>query len=190
MPLYERLEPLRVYALRQNNLIDCELLAYETAFSVLEDLLLQISTQAFVNTATGDWLSMHEKLVGLQERPGLDLETRRALVIYRRSIAPFDFNLSGMKNSILAAGMEAEIIENYQSEMLTILSKRLIDDFFDLDSVKESLYTMLPAHLEAEFDIGFMTWEMFEGYNISWDNWDTYDFTWEQFDIDADKLFE
>lgn len=189
MSLYARLEPLKLYALRQNSLIDCELAAYEVAFSMLDEAISEIRAQAFVQTATGEGLALHEKLVGLQERPSVELDTRRALVLYRRSIAPFDFNLSGMISSILGAGMEADIIENYAGESLQIISKGLIDDFFDLDSVKQSVSAMLPAHLEAEFDIGFMTWDMFEAYDITWDAWDAMDFTWEQFDIDADKLF-
>lgn len=188
--LYTRLEPLKLYALRQNSLIDCELAAYQTAFDILNKALGSILADAFVQTAEGEGLALHEKLVGLHERPGVGLETRRALVIYRKSIAPFDFNLSGMVNSVRAVGMEAEIIEDYAGERLKIISKNIIDDFADLDSVKASLFTMLPAHLEAEFDIGFMTWDMFDGYGVSWDEWDVMDFTWEQFDIDADKLFE
>lgn len=189
MPLYTRLEPLKLYRLRQNSLIDCELQAYEAAFKMLDDALSEILSQAFVQTATGDGLALHEKLVGLYERPSVSLETRRALVLYRRSIAPFDFNLSGMVSSILAVGMEAEIIEDYANESLKVISKNLIDDFFDLDSVKASLFTMLPAHLEADFDIGFMTWDMFESYSVDWDDWDSMGFTWEEFDINADKLF-
>lgn len=189
MSVYSRLEPLKLYALRKNSLIDCELLAYQAAFDVLEDALKKIEDDAFVQTATGEGLSMHEKMVGLQERPSVSLDTRRALVLYRRSIAPFDFNLSGMINSIRGMGMESEIIENYTDERLKIISINLLDDFYDLDSVKASLYTMLPAHLEYEFDIGFMSWEIFENYDVDWNEWDSMDFTWDQFDVDAEKLF-
>lgn len=189
MSLYKRLEPLRIYALRQNSLIDCELAAYEVAFSKLEQAMDSIIADAFVQTAAGAGLSLHEKLVGLHERNGVSLEARRALVLYRMSVAPFDFNLNGMISSILAAGLEAEIIEDHENESLKIISVGLIDDFYDLDELKASVFSMLPAHLEAEFDIGFMTWDMFDGYDITWDIWDSMNFTWEQFDIDADKLF-
>lgn len=189
MSLYDRLKPLKIYALEKSSLIDCELAAYETAFALINATIEDVRAQAFVQTATGDGLRLHEKLVGLQERPGLSLDTRRALVLYRRSIAPFDFNLEGMLSSMRGAGMEAEIIEDYTGERLKIISRNLIDDFVDLDSVKASLLTMLPAHLECEFDIGFLTWDMFEGKDILWEEWDSLDFTWEQFDIDADKIF-
>jgi len=189
MSVYRRLEPLKLYALHKNSLIDCEIMVYEQVFSRIRQTLLEILAQAFVQTSAGESLLMHEKLMGLYERPALDLDTRRSLVIYRRSIAPFDFNLSGMISSIRAAGLEAEIEEDYAGEKLIVTAKELIDDFFDLDAVKSSLYAMLPAHLEAEFDIGYMTWDMFDGYRTTWDQWDLLDFTWEEFDIGADLLF-
>lgn len=189
MPLYERLAPLKLYALNQNSLIDCELAAYDVAFSMLEQSIREILADAFVQTASDAGLAMHEKLVGLHERSGVSLDARRALVLYRKSVAPFDFNLNGMLGSLLAAGLEAEIIENYDNESLKIISRNIIDDFYDLDALKASVFTMLPAHLEAEFDVGFMTWDMFESYSVIWDDWDSIDFTWEQFDIDSDKLF-
>lgn len=189
MSLYARLEPLKIYALRQNSLIDCELAAYDVAFSMLEKELDKIFSDAFVQTAEGEGLALHEKLVGLQKRPIVSLDARRALVLYRKSVAPFDFNLSGMISSILAAGIEAEIIEDYQNERLKIINRNIIDDFYDLDALEASVLAMLPAHLDAEFDIGFMTWDLFESYDVAWDKWDSMHFTWEQFDVDADKLF-
>lgn len=189
MPLVSRLEPLRLYALRQKSLVDCELAAYESAFAELKSRLAAMASRAFTQTASGEALELHEKLVGLQPRPGLSDEVRRSLVIYRRSIAPFDFNLAGMVSSIRAAGMEAEIACDEAGERLVIHGINLIDDFLDLDSVKQSLFSMLPAHLEAEFDIGLMSWDQFEELSVTWDIWDGKDFTWEQFDLEADRLF-
>ena len=190
MSVYERLEPLKLYALHQNSLVDCEITVYEEVFSRIRQALEEILAQALVRTATDEGLLMHEKLVGLHTRSGLNVDTRRTLVLYRRSIAPFDFHLSGMVNSIRAAGLEAEIEEDYIGEKLIVTAKKLMDEFFDLDAVKASLFTMLPAHLEAEFDIGSMTWDMFNSYETTWEKWDSADFTWERFDIDADRLFE
>lgn len=181
--LYAQLEPLKLYALRQDSLIDCELAAYGVALELVENLLEDIAAQAFVQTATGAGLALHEKLVGLHGRTGVSTSARRELVLYRLGLAPFDFNLSGMLNSLRAGGMEAEIIENVAGESLKIVCIRMIDDFLDMDSVRASLATMLPAHLEAEFDVGVCTWEMLDASGITWDAWDTPDFTWEEFDL-------
>lgn len=47
---------------------------------------------------------------------------------------------------------------------------------------------MLPAHLEVEFDIGVLTWEMFEAIGLDFAAWDSRDFTWEWFDLNGEKL--
>lgn len=187
--LYSLLAPLRLYKLEGNSLVDCEIMAYEAAFSILEELMEEIRRQSFVQTAHDQGLVMHEKLVGLQERGGVSLQSRRELVLYRLSTSPFDFTPTGMVSSVRAAGMDAEIIENYAEESLTIISKRLIDEFLDLDAVKASLDTMLPAHLKAEYDIGVMTWDMFDEWDGSWDAWDDKNFNWSTFDMDGHNIF-
>jgi len=48
---------------------------------------------------------------------------------------------------------------------------------------------MLPAHLKAEYDIGVMTWDMFDALDPDWDLWDSEDFTWSYFDMDGHNLF-
>lgn len=187
--LYRLLEPLHLYALRRDSLIDCELGAYAAGFALLEDLLEEIGRQAHVQTADGDGLLLHEKLVGLQQRGGVELADRRDLVVYRLSVAPFDFHRNGMLRSVRAAGMDAEIAENPQEESVTLTSRRLIDGFTDLEGVQRSVRRMLPAHLEAVFDIGELTWEQFETAGATWDEWDEKDFTWTGFDLDGHNIF-
>jgi len=181
--------PLGVYRLSQNSLIDCEIAAYESAFEMLEELIAKILSQSFVQTSEGSGLSKHERLVGLQERPNMSLESRRELIIYRLSTSPFDFTHSGMVNSVRAAGLDAEIIENYAEESLTLISKRLIDEFLELDGVRANVDTMLPAHLIALYDIGIMTWYMFDLWDGRWTEWDSKDFTWAQFDLNGHYIF-
>jgi len=100
--LYTLLEPLGLYKLRQNSLIDAELAAYGAGLSLVEQALEELHAQAFVQTAYGEGLLRHEKLVGLQERGGVALHTRRQLVLYRLSTSPFDFTLEGMHGSVRA----------------------------------------------------------------------------------------
>ena len=186
--LYEDLGRLDMYRLRQNSLIDSELLAYDTAFWVLEQLLAEIENQAFVQTAEGQALIDHEMLVGLGERRHVSLENRRHLVIYRRSLAAYDFSPEGIVRSLRAAGLEAELIENSLQEAVVIRSHLLIDDFEDLDSLKARISAMLPAHLDWEFDTGVLTWDMLEELLDSWDRWDGLAVTWDMFDIDGHNI--
>lgn len=187
--MVEALRPLGLYRLENGSLVDRELAAYEAAFAVAEELLAEIRRQAFVQTAEGEALSRHEKLVGLAPRPELDDETRRTLVLYRLGVAPLDFTLEGMRGSIRAAGMEAELDEDFSGEALTVRCAEMIDPSLDLDRLKAGVQTVLPAHLLTEFDIGNLTWDMLEATGVEWDGWDREDMTWNEFDINGHKLF-
>jgi hypothetical protein len=186
--LYTALAPLGLYALRTNSLIDRELLAYDAAFAVLEGLLDQIEKQAFIQTADGEGLAAHERMMGLGAKPELLPAARRNLILYRLAVAPLDFTAAGMARSLLAAGVEAAVLENWPEESVTVRSIRFLDTFDGLDSLMESLSAMLPAHLDWEFDTGILDWDLFDQKDPTWDVWDTADFTWDMFDIDGHNL--
>lgn len=186
--IYKTLSALRIYRLQEGSLIDCELAAYDAAFAVLENKLEQALAQAAVQTATGDALARYEQLVGLTPRYSLDNETRRSLVLYRLGSAPFDFNREGMLNSIRAVGMEAELIEDFTGESLTVRYGKVVDQTLDLDNIKANIRTVLPAHLEAKFDLGHLTWDMFDAAGHTWDELDAIGFTWTEFDLNGQEL--
>lgn len=183
--IYRALAPLRLYRLEENSLIDRELAAYEAAFAPVEKRMEEAGRQGAVQTASGEALARHERLVGLTPRLTLEEKTRRELVLYRMGAAPFDFSREGMLSSIRAAGMEAEIREDPAGEEIAVRCLGVIDATLDLDSLKAGVRTVLPAHLPAEFDFGELTWEMLEETGITWDDWDGADMTWTEFDLNG-----
>lgn len=187
--LYEALAPLRLYALHSGSLVDAELTAYGAGFALVQQQMAATLHRAFVQTATGGALAQHEKLVGLPPRAGMDDPSRRALVLYRLGVAPFDFSREGMLNSIRATGMEAELLEQPQQESLVIQCKGLLDRALELDSLKARVRTVLPAHLLCEFDIGELTWDLFESAGADWNAWDAKNMTWVEFDIRGHEIF-
>lgn len=187
--IYQRLQALHLYRLQTNSMVDRELAAYEAAFVKLEEKMATLRRQTAIQSATGDALARYERLVGLSPRLGMDEASRRELVLYRLGSAPFDFNREGMRSSIRAAGMEAELLEDLENEMLTVHCRRIVDQSLDLDSLKASVRTVLPAHLVAEFDMGDLTWDRFEAAAVTWDGWDRVDMTWTDFDLNGHNLF-
>ena len=90
--------------------------------------------------------------------------------------------------ALLAAGLEAALQEEFSRRLIRVTDARIIGGYQTLDEVKPQVRRMLPAHLEVEFDIGILTWEMFEGFGLDFAAWDRRDFTWEWFDLNGDKL--
>ena len=183
------LTPLRLYKLDENSRIYAELAAYDTAFIVLEGLLRQAWLSAFVQTATGASLRRYEMLVGLPERADMDEQTRRELVIYRLSVAPFDFTAEKMLGSMRAAGIEAGLTEYPENERLVVRSISLIDPTLTIEIAKTRLESLVPAHLEWDLDFGFTDWGLFENLNYTWTQLDALNCEWGELDIYLQNLY-
>ena len=184
--IIERLAALRFYNLHSGSLVHAELAAYDAAFIILEEMLADIRRDAFVQTAGGDALRRFEALVGLPARADVDAGSRRELVVYRMSVAPYDFTAAGMLSSARAAGVEAGILEDPLNERLNVSSHALIDPTLTIDLARERLESLLPAHLDWELDFGSTTAADFDSLDLTWNEIDALDVVWQN----ADKFIE
>lgn len=187
--LYKALAPLGIYSLRSGSRIDGELAAYAAGLELVNEKMRKVLRGVFVQTAENDELLHHEKLVGLAPKTGMTATDRRALIMYRLGVAPFDFTKEGICNCALATGMEIELVEYPGEERMDVRCIGLSDQMLDLDVLKEKVRGVLPAHIECEFDIGEMTWDMFEASGSDWNAWDSKGMTWIEFDINGHEIF-
>jgi len=184
----DQLSALRLYDLSDESLISAELLAYDAAFIILEEMLAEIGRDAFVQTAGADALRRFVSLVGLPPRSDVSASSRRELVIYRMSVARYDFTAIRMLSSARAAGIEAEIIEDPPGERLRVSTIALIDPSLTNVLAGERLESLLPAHLEWELVFGFTTWNHFEALDFTWTESDALNLPWEKIDIKIQQL--
>ena len=182
------LSALRLYNLSEESLVSAELAAYDTAFCILEKMLAEIGRDAFVQTAGSEALRRFVSLVGLPPRSDVSDLNRRELVIYRMSVAPYDFTAIRMLGSVRAAGIEAEIIEDPPGERLRVNMTDLIDPTLTNDLARERLESLLPAHLEWELNFGFSTWLHFEALDFTWIELDAQDAAWQDADVQIQQL--
>jgi hypothetical protein len=166
----EHLAALRLYNLGMGGLVYAELMD-------------SISRDAFVQSAEGEALHRFEELVGLPVRTDVDADSRRELIFYRMSVAPYDFTAARMLHSARAAGIEAEIFEDPGNERLRVNSIALIDPTLTIDLAHERLLALLPAHLEWELHFGFTSSDDFDALDFRWNQLDALDVPWQ----DADK---
>lgn len=186
---YQLLRPLHLYALSGNTLVDAELAAYDAGFALVEDALNTLVRETLIQTATGYGLSLREQIMGLWLRRANSNEKRRELLLYRLSVAPNDYNLVGMHSSMRAAGLNAKIVEDIPNERIRIIEDGYISDFENIDAVLEDIRHMMPAHLDADFEIGNYTWAEFETACVICDEFDAKDVTWGKLDIDGATIF-
>ena len=166
------LDPLRLYDLSEGSHIFRELQAYAAGLELFRQRLERCRDDLFLATCSLERLARWEEL--------LDLPVARS--------GEGDFTPEGIRRSLLAAGLEAALQEEFSRRLIRVTDARIIGGYQTLDEVKQQVRRMLPAHLEVEFDIGILTWEMFEGFGLDFAAWDRRDFTWEWFDLNGDKL--
>ena len=184
----ERLSALRLYNLSEESLISAELLAYDATFIVLEEMLAEIGRDAFVQTAGDRALRRFVSLVGLPPRSDVSASSRRELVIYRMSVARYDFTALRMLSSARAAGIEAEIIEDPPGERLRVNTIDLIDPALTNTLARERLESLLPAHLAWELIFGISTWNHFEALGLTWEEGDALSLPWDAIDMKIQQL--
>ena len=206
------LDPLRLYDLSPESFVSRELMAYAAGLALFRQRLEQCRDDLFLATYTG-WrqaglagavsatvgivlpafllfwgLSFcFEELLDLPVAR-TDEASRREMAAVKLSIGEGDFTPEGIRRSLLAAGLEAELEEDFSQRLIRVTDARIIGGYQTLDEVKAQVRRMLPAHLEVEFDIGVLTWEMFEAIGLDFAAWDSRDFTWEWFDLNGEKL--
>ena len=183
----ELLEPLRFYDLSGGSVVTAELRAYGAALERFLARSRETLDDLFPQTCSLQRLARWERLLDLPV-DRTDEASRRAMVLAKLSIGEGDFTVEGMRRSVLAAGLSASIREDWEAGVLSLYDAEIIGGYQTLDEVKRQVLKMLPDHLEAEFDIGVLTWEMFEGFGLDFSGWDARDFTWEWFDLNGEKL--
>jgi len=184
----EQLSALRLYNLSDESLVSAELMAYDAAFIILEEMLTEIRRDGFVQTAGEGALRRFVSLVGLPPRSDVSASSRRELVIYRMSVARYDFTALRMLSSARAAGIEAEITEDPPGERLRVTTTALIDPSLTNLLARDRLESLLPAHLEWELIFGFSTWNHFEALDLIWTEIDELNIPWERIDIKIQQL--
>lgn len=186
--LRQMLLPMGLYDLSDTSVVSQELKAYAAGFALVEEILDQVEQNMFVSTASGDALARWEQLLGLPTQPEVSLPDRRETILSRLSIRPWDFTLSRLEQSVSGTGVKVSIAQNPPLGPLVISFVDTMLEYEDWDQLKEQILSFLPAHLEAEFDVGVLTWEMFDQKDLSFSQLDAEDFTWKWFDINGHKL--
>lgn len=186
--LRQALGALKLYRLTEDSWTDRELQAYAAGFAPVEEALDRLERNAFLDRCDEDVLARWEDLLLLPAREGLAVDNRRRMVERMLAVTPADQNRSGLLRCLEAVGLDGQLQEGGPLEALIIHSATVLGSYEDLDSLKRTVYGMLPAHLEAQFDIGLLTWQLWEEMGLGWTEWNQADFTWQWFDLYGDQL--
>ena len=164
-------------------------MAYAAGLALFRQRLEQCRDDLFLATCSLERLARWEELLDLPVAR-TDEASRREMAAVKLSIGEGDFTPEGIRRSLLAgcrsgSGTGRGFLPAADPGHRCPDHRRLPDPG---RSQGPGAGRMLPAHLEVEFDIGVLTWEMFEAIGLDFAAWDSRDFTWEWFDLNGEKL--
>ena len=177
---------LRIYTLDPNGPVGWELEAYRAGVGRLGEALDQLEEDLFVQTAGEGRIALWERLLDFPLRKNQpSMENRRRRIISSLSLDERSFTLEGIRTALLSAGMDAWVEEDFQQNRLIIHNQGLIGDFGTIQQVMDSAQKALPAHLEAVFLLGGVTWEQWEALYPQWTAFDQSGKTFEEMDTEG-----
>lgn len=166
------LASLGIYSLKAGGGVDRELAAYRAGLDALAGALDALEADLFVERAEPRRLAVWEGLLGFPQMGSRPVERRRRRILGSLALDQNAFTPGDMLAALASLGLDAQIREDYQARRLVISSRRLLPDFTTVQEIIAGAAELLPAHLEAVFAFGGMSWELFEMDYPTWQRFD------------------
>lgn len=177
--LRELLRPLRVYEL-EGTANGAELEAEGQALDQMESGLEDVQREMLVSTAEGRGLETIECL--LARRPVTNsLEMRRAALAALLRIGGDSFTLAAINDNLKGCGLNAVASETGTPGYVVVRFPDVpgIPDGFE--EMREIIESILPAHVEIEYDFWYITWALMEERFETWGDIEAISpVTWEE----------
>ena len=165
----DALRPLVLYNLGEGSFISRELSCYAQFLDEVGEAIDSLLTEGFLQTAGEEGIARMEALAGARQPEEMELEKRREMLLYRFAHRPDDFT--------------AQITENFGAEQLILSDDTAFSDPAQYLRIRREALDLLPAHLEVLFNLGTLTWTVFQGKDFTWNQWNSQNLNWMEFEI-------
>ncbi len=172
------LGPLSIYDLTEGSSTDKEISVYSKFLQNINDQIDDLLKEIFVQTSENYGLKIKANLLDIDISED-NLQTKREKILLSMSSNHSHFNKTNILKYLKSMGLNCEIEETIKEskEDIIISFKDQILDYQKINSFKEQVSRMLPAHLNIIFDLeNKITWADLENVSFeqeqffSWDN--------------------
>lgn len=179
--LKNQLRAICIYKLSGTTIIDAELEGYAEGLAMVEEAISELKQEAFIATASDYGLSLRECIFGAT-KDNLEIPNRRSMLLYRGAITANDNTRTSLERALIACGINASLIENFDGESIYINCLSLLDGFSSQEDVESAAETFLPAHLRIEFDSRVLNWNYIDNRSYTFNTWESQNLTWNNID--------
>ena len=165
------------------SLVQCELESYLSVLEPLETEILSASENVFASSCNLNRLTEFERMLGIPVNPDISAEQRRKILVSKLSLNPSDFHRDGLERSLGALGIRAKVKEQPGGTSILVEAEKMADIKMTLDQAKEAFRELMPAHLDAEFLTGGISFSQFDALGKTFEQLDAMDKSWSQLEM-------
>ena len=181
--LYDRMASLNLYDLSPKTLVSGELETYLQVLEPLEQKIRAIRDNAFAASCGEARLTEFERMLGIPVNPQIPAEQRRKILVSKISLNPSDFHREGLERSLGALGIRAKVMEQPGGTTIFVEAEKMADIKMTLDQAKEAFRELMPAHLDAEFLTGGISFSQFDALDKTFAQLDAMDKSCSQLEM-------
>lgn len=164
--LQDLLRPLGVYRFAESGGSGAELQAAGEALDGCGEALERAEREALLATAEDEGLWRREALLAHAPAAETAAARREAIAALAR-IGADSFTLSAINDTICGCGIRALALERGE-ERIRVVFPQTVGEPADYEQIQRIILDILPAHLEVEFYLRFITWAECEEQGYTW----------------------
>ena len=165
-----------------------ELLSYDQGFRYIEEKLSSLKALPFLSLCSKEDLERYRRLLRVKKSDKATDKAVREMVLAKFSMASNGYTLEKITKAFKSIGLDCVVSEDTKNGKIKITAIGFLDENKSYERIKEELKKIAPAHLEFDFDIGILTWEMLDKKDLSFLELDENDFSWEEIDLKGHLL--
>lgn len=184
--IYDRMRSLSLYDFskkKEKSLVECEIESYLKVLEVIEQEIHSVMEGVFAALCGEERLMEYERMLGIPINKTIPLEKRRKILESKMGLDPSDFGKKGLERSLQALGIQATVTEKPSEGKILVEPEAMADSAMTLDQAKEAFRELMPAHLNAEFLTGGLTFAQFDALNKTWADLDSMNKSWAELEV-------
>ncbi len=173
------LESTKLYSTQDNNLSD-ELEVYKMIIDRLNNEIINLINECFVQTASGFGLENREMIIGAV-RDDLTVDKRRQMLCRREAIDSSCFTPDKIKESLYSFGLDFELYE-YPTLLEIVI---IAEGEYSKEQqawIRTQVQKIMPAHQQVHVIFNGPSWADIDSTSNSFLSMDNHNMTWEEID--------
>ena len=175
------LSPLGVYRLDRDSLSGAELHALGTELDAISSRLDMVERECLTATAEDEGLRRREALF-LRRPASTTLKERRAAIEALFQIDGDSLTPEAINRTISGCGIRARAVETGPNRVLVEFPDTAGAPQ-DFDQIEKIIMDILPCHLDVEFHLRYLTWEICHRMAYTWAFVEEQHYNWRNFQL-------